>query len=38
MASVVGEREIDLGKLSLEQLSQLKDQLQEVSDVRVVVL
>lgn len=31
MASVVGEREVDLTKLSLEQLSQLKTQLQEVS-------
>lgn len=30
MASVVGEREIDLSKLSLEQLNQLKTQLAEV--------
>jgi len=30
MASVVGEREIDLSKLSIEQLNQLKTQLSEV--------
>lgn len=30
MASVVGEREIDLSKLSIEQLNQLKTQLGEV--------
>lgn len=30
MASVVGEREVDLSKLSLEQLNQLKTQLSEV--------
>ncbi len=30
MASVVGEREIDLSKLSIQQLNQLKTQLSEV--------
>jgi hypothetical protein len=30
MASVTGEREIDLTKLSLEQLNQLKVQLDQV--------
>ena len=32
MASVVGEREIDLSKLSIEQLNQLKTQLGEVRE------
>lgn len=32
MASVVGEREIDLSKLSIEQLNQLKTQLSEVRE------
>lgn len=34
MASVVGEREVDLSKLSLEQLNQLKTQLSEVRALR----
>lgn len=38
MASVVGEREIDLTKLSLEQLNQLKTQLSEVCMYIVCVL